>query len=90
MAASAACVRIDEDTTRGGFVFSSTIPGVDDTMFYNYAEVHHFLERVKLGYFAAVEDRAREQALLFAPVELTPLNAEYAAPDYPAPAPASA
>ncbi len=76
------CTRIDEDTERGGFVFSSTVEGNDDTVFYTYGEVHHFFERVGLGYFKAVEDRAREESLKFGPVELTPLTAEFASPHY--------
>lgn len=82
MSNATACVRIDEDAARGGFVFTSTIPGNNDAVFYDYAEVHHFLERVGLGYFKAVEDRAREQALMFGPAELTPLTAEFASPHY--------
>jgi hypothetical protein len=82
MANGANCVRIDEDQVRGGFVFSSTLPDNDDTVFYTYGEVHHFLERVKLGYFDGVQDRAQEQALKFGASELTPLTAEHAARDY--------
>jgi hypothetical protein len=84
------CVRIDEAPDQGGFIFSSTIPGSDGSIFYNYEEVFHFLDRVKLGYFDAVADRAEEMALKFGPAELTPLTAEHAAKDYPVPAPVSA
>jgi len=82
MTNATSCVRIDEDAERGGFVFSSTIPGVDETVLYTYGEIHHFFERVELGYFKNVADRAREEALKFGPVELTPLTAEYASPHY--------
>src|ERR1043165_6168181 len=34
MTGGTTCVRMDEDTTRGGFVFSSTIPDNNDTVFY--------------------------------------------------------
>jgi hypothetical protein len=79
------CIRIDEDEARGGFVFTSTIPGNDAAVFYTYEEAFHFFERVKIGYFDAVADRARLQALRFGAAELTPLTAEHAAGLYLAP-----
>ena len=90
MAGGNNCVRIDEDTTRGGFVFSSTMRGNDDKIFYPYGEIHHFFERVALGYFNGVSERAQKQALLFQTNELTPLNAEYATAAAPAPETVSA
>lgn len=82
MTNATSCVRIDEDEARGGFVFSSTVEGNNDTVLYTYGEIHHFFERVALGYFEAVETRAREEALKFGPVELTPLTAEFASSHY--------
>lgn len=84
MANGPQCVRIDEDETRGGFVFTSTLPDNDDQVFYTYGEVHHFLKRVQVGYFNAVLERAQEMGLKFGPAELTPLTAEHAARDYSA------
>lgn len=80
MAQANGCVRIDEDETQGGFWMSSTIQGNDAKVFYTYEEMFHFFERVELGYFSAVADLAREKALRFGTVELTPLTAEHAAP----------
>lgn len=89
MAQANGCVRFDEDTTRGGFVATSTIVGNDDQVFYDYLEIFHLFERIKAGHFDAVHDRARAMALKFGPAELTPLTAEHAARDYsPAPVPA--
>lgn len=78
MTQATGCVRIDEDEAKGGFVLTSTIPGSDGSMFYTYEEMFHFFERVEIGYFDSVIDRARSQALRFGSVELTPLTAEHA------------
>lgn len=82
MANADGCARFDEDTTRGGFVATSTIPGNDGKVFYDYLEIFHLFERIKAGHFDAVHERAREMALKFGPAELTPLTAEHAAHDY--------
>jgi hypothetical protein len=82
MGQASGCARFDEDTARGGFVATSTIPGNDGQVFYDYQEMYHLLERVKAGHFDAVHDRARTMAPKFGPDELTPLTAEHAARDY--------